>query len=879
MDLLERHYPTQLPSNSNEATFSDGFGMLGMFDILSAQGEDGTTSISYSFQNPRKVPQEILVPYEPTIPLMPPNESYVPGMTLTITDAFTRQATPNVCPQFANFCKDHSSLVFGFLADQHPLKNSMNSKTKIAIMASLENAIFLGCPQDLVMEELHRELEFQGTERHTNHLFHGGHLSYIPFSTSNVAGVLLYPSGAAMDILTVTTFCPIYDGLHVRLSPKPENKIERFQLSGTIRQIESFAYPRSGGGYSIVRTDYTCLLLKVSLTDDGNTTNVEMIDIMETHQRITSVALSPFISTEYMYAREKRKGKKIVLSDSTGVLHSWKEFPGAECKTDPLFCHFGAHPREAFVHDQKQAVLYDFRSPPHTYKKIFELPDPCLPVDQCFCVARQHPSNHFYHYLATQDALMLLDQRFPQHAVLQTYHNVKGMPSYLEISSYNKTENSIVMVGNHIEKQVHCYFVKDKTESVPILYSLPWKVTPFYDWVEVIDGMSKCGNPKIWERLDEPLMGFAACQVSVEDRNSWNVIQISGAGDLFCQTFIPPDPEASPEDQIKNKNSLHLCEMWLKAASGGTEGQVYPKDDSKGGAEIKNTSLTTKSKPVRMAASKSYESDLKSIEKNLFGEYEDSSDDEAEIRDPTFILRSKRGGSAAPKGLKGDLKSRPQELFGQERCRTRSRVEYHSPCSRCSNVECLFGTKEGHGLKRSASKFRKNVVELDPDLLLERSKKLYDEWNPLVCEKCCADCVADVESYGNIRVKMKGFLKCLKLPWQDDLEEVKTFEKRKKELLENELMSQKTTPVKQSPSHTASTSMVELDIDGRDTSLVVKEEVSEMPLSQCSQVTLFSQDNDDYKIEEIDEDFGLDWRRMPVPKKIQRFSQPESMGF
>lgn len=77
MVSLERHFPTQLPSNSNEATISDGFGMLCMFDVLCAQSEDGATSISYSFQNPRKVPQEILVPYEPTIPLMPPNESKI----------------------------------------------------------------------------------------------------------------------------------------------------------------------------------------------------------------------------------------------------------------------------------------------------------------------------------------------------------------------------------------------------------------------------------------------------------------------------------------------------------------------------------------------------------------------------------------------------------------------------------------------------------------------------------------------------------------------------------------------------------------------------------------------------------------------------------
>lgn len=115
--------------------------------------------------------------------------------------------------------------------------------------------------------------------------------------------------------------------------------------------------------------------------------------------------------------------------------------------------------------------------------------------------------------------------------------------------------------------------------------------------------------------------------------------------------------------------------MWLKAASALTELQVYPKDDSKSGAEIKNRSLTTKSKRGRMAASKGLKSDCKSVEMNIFGQRSsDSSDDKEEIRGNSFTLKPKRGGVAAAKGLKSDLKSRPQKLFGQERCRNRSRV-------------------------------------------------------------------------------------------------------------------------------------------------------------------------------------------------------------
>lgn len=37
------------------------------------------------------------------------------------------------------------------------------------------------------------------------------------------------------------------------------------------------------------------------------------------------------------------------------------EFPQDDRKINPIFSHFGAHPREAFIHDHHEALLYDFR--------------------------------------------------------------------------------------------------------------------------------------------------------------------------------------------------------------------------------------------------------------------------------------------------------------------------------------------------------------------------------------------------------------------------------------------------------------------------------------------------------------------------------------
>ena len=58
------------------------------------------------------------------------------------------------------------------------------------------------------------------------------------------------------------------------------------------------------------------------------------------------------------------------------------------------------------------------------------LPSDLLARDQEIHVTRQHPVNYFYHLVATQDVLVLLDERFPN------YHVSTG--ARLKIFSYKK---------------------------------------------------------------------------------------------------------------------------------------------------------------------------------------------------------------------------------------------------------------------------------------------------------------------------------------------------------------------------------------------------------------------------------------------------------
>ncbi|PIK35295.1 putative TATA box-binding protein-associated factor RNA polymerase I subunit C [Apostichopus japonicus] len=537
------HFPENLSQFENEACFVGDLGMYKMVDITKTAGAD----ISFRFENPRNDPKKILIATEPTVPLLPPNEE---------------RAHLRTIDQFENLCKSYPSLVFGPIADTS-LFSDWNAyrRDSTDVFKKYDDVLYLGCSRDLIMNELHNEMEYKGTETHANHLYHGGCLSFMPgmTNTDKVAGILLYPSGAAMDILNCLR--QLYQGVQLVV---PSKQLDVLNLFLDKTQNAALCH-LEGKGYSIVRTDYQCHLVKFNLCEDGDVTAVTIVESINTQHRPTSVAVSPFLPTEHICALDSGE---VILSESSGRLLRSAEFPQDDRKINPIFSHFGAHPREAFIHDHHEALLYDFRSPKHTKNSIFELPSFCLPFGQAFCVARQHPTNHFYHYIATQDVLLLLDQRFPQHTVFQTCHNGRGMPSYLEVSSCKEAENMhIVMVGNHASKQVHCFFVENEMEAVPRLFSLPWKVGRFDEWLEVVDGAKPSGNPKLWERLSEPLLGLSACPVTAgDDVNSWNVLQISGAGDMFCQTFhSPAGDDHIPKQKSVDELSRKLCDLWIKS--------------------------------------------------------------------------------------------------------------------------------------------------------------------------------------------------------------------------------------------------------------------------------------------------------------------------
>ncbi|XP_071845269.1 uncharacterized protein [Apostichopus japonicus] len=811
------HFPENLSQFENEACFVGDLGMYKMVDITKT-----ATDISFRFENPRNDPKKILIATEPSVPLLPPNEAYRPGYMMTLPDIFKKGAHLRTIDQFEHLCKSYPSLVFGPIADTS-LFGDWNAyrRDSTDVFKKYDDVLYLGCSRDLIMNELHEEMEYKGTETHANHLYHGGCLSFMPAmtNTDKVAGILLYPSGAAMDILTVTTLASFIEGSRVRLSAKPENETHRVKLGGVIRQIESTTYPDCRRGYSIVRTDYQCHLVKINLCEDGDVTAVTIVESINTQHRPTSVAVSPFLPTEHICALDSGE---VILSESSGRLLRSAEFPQDDRKINPIFSHFGAHPREAFIHDHHEALLYDFRSPKHTKNSIFELPSFCLPFGQAFCVARQHPTNHFYHYIATQDVLLLLDQRFPQHTVFQTCHNGRGMPSYLEVSSCKEAENmDIVMVGNHASKQVHCFFVENESKAVPRLFSLPWKVGRFEEWLEVVDGVKPSANPKLWERLSEPLLGLSACPVTAgDDVNSWNVLQISGAGDMFCQTFhSPAGDDHIPKQQSVDELSRKLCDLWIKSCCN--------------------------------------EQDVK--------------------------------------------------VQAPQQCRKRTSIEYHPPCERCQSKDCILGAKSNHGMKETVLRLKNRPA--NEDLIQSRQEELHKLFSPLMCESCAGINARSITLTGGNNVKWNGFVKSLKLPWQDDVEISETFKKQKRrkyhyksraEVFDFDSLDEPPTadsvrtevssPVKQKPptNHMSTPravvsqmSGIEIQSDYYNSSLIMTEEVAEIPLSQQSSLeSSFLQNNVEDK-EVLESSFSklLESKKQKVNARRKRSGLPPTIGF
>ncbi|XP_063955753.1 uncharacterized protein LOC129262526 isoform X1 [Lytechinus pictus] len=565
------HFPAPITSGSRGCKPFEAFGCVHAYDVR--QGKGGSLEQYFQYNITDEAAQK-LMPAGACVPFLPPNE----GSSVAVVNyedyirsgLLKKQLGMNIEQQVEGLFANHPDMAFGPFHDvlsndeweqirklhvpttkEH--KNNLGKTRNI-----LEAVSSVGVGHSMVQQLLGEETHLQIERMYHNELYYGGCLSFQPFksTTEGSSGLLFYPSGPALDTANI----------HVLESEsipcfKPSSSLKcQFPVAGCVRQIDTHRSSLKKEIFACIRADYHAYVVKCKRKEN---LKCELIHDVTSQYRLTSVSLSPHIEGELLFSNERGQVNHIDLTKK--VTGSCAVSPSRSFT--PAYAHFTGHPRLAFVHTKDQAYQLDFRLPNQMDNQkipLFQLPSSCLPTDQYFCVAMQHPSNPFYHYLATQHYLCLMDERFPQHSVLQWPHLLLTPPNYLHITPSvilpnMLTSDDLLLAASYSSREVHCFQSSSLHGQAPFSTRPPWKLQDSSAWFDLMSVIPSRDEELIRERISQPLVGLCAAKIEDDQKQTITVFQISEAGDVYQQVLKVSDDDEFAESLQRDKLSEH-CE-------------------------------------------------------------------------------------------------------------------------------------------------------------------------------------------------------------------------------------------------------------------------------------------------------------------------------
>ncbi|XP_071794389.1 uncharacterized protein [Asterias amurensis] len=612
----EFHFPCQSFPNKERVKLPAGYGCFNATNIdLTDKGRKGQR-FTFQYHHGDVRERGSLVAKEPTVPLFMPNDcSSVPLQTLQdlgrvkVIDKFN-VIEDRAVEQVTYFYRKFPKLAWGsaleFLGDsyqdrfdyKHTRTEKFRRRQKAAPVLSLskmkseanlpklldrlDSSIYDVNP-NMLLSLLKEEFQDNMEKQYIDQDFYGGCLAYqnLPPSSGH-EGLLLYPSGPTLEVLNVQALplqrLPIYSTLEF---PKSS-----FAVSAPLRQIEAVGFPYRESIMAGIRTNYTCCML--NLTPAEYKVKAEVANLIHSQQKIASVALSPYIFGECVMGLDT--GGVQLAHPERGPVICIKSAPSLESESpSPCRCHYAAHPRLFVTQQRKSIDLVDTRTPVGQDSCLLSLESKTLPKNQVAFVAKQHPSNQSYHFVATQDLMLLLDERFPNYAVLQWCHSLQTPPNYMDIVPHAVTSDTktsplrsdahtddLILVASQGSREVHCFQCNDLNGQTPESTSLPWKVSSTEGWLDMLPEYPEQNLDPIRTRLQRSLIGVSAAKTKPweKGRPGVTVFQLTAAGDIFYQVFSQKDRSNDRKDKTVSvgpgcpsveltKDSWMNCKEWI----------------------------------------------------------------------------------------------------------------------------------------------------------------------------------------------------------------------------------------------------------------------------------------------------------------------------
>ncbi|XP_070542297.1 TATA box-binding protein-associated factor RNA polymerase I subunit C-like [Ptychodera flava] len=503
--------------------------------------------------------------YDPSIPLLAPED--VINDTPTFTECYKmekilingehRWRYVNKASKHVSYlCEKHPDIMFGssmqlmedeitgiLFQQRRKSRKGSSRKTKrksIPKYEQLESNLnvyslvgdaICDIPQDLLLNCLHDEIHTTALRTIYDARYSGGVLGVMNRDSDN--SLLVYPSGMLMNTLNLRS-------LHVNSSQAQQlfefGELQQYEINGSIYQINSVQYPEAS--FVGVRTSDRCHILEVQ--EDGDSSRnfkVKVKDTLQFNSSLTSICLSQYIPGE------------CVISTDTGAIKLWTVGQSLQdvfesdsglffpCEDKWRECHFGGHPRLLVVTDRTGLKLLDLRDNSCCLDTpLFSLPSMYLGTNRRVMATKQHPRNQYHHFIATQNALLLLDERFPQKPVLTWSHLLQSSPLCMDIMDDIIDGQHIVMMSSNTSLETHCVQYSNKGTSPAEAISTPWKVAPPNSWYASLNSdLEQYLESAVMKRLHTPLIGLASVRHGNEP--AFSVLQMNSVGDIFYQSY------------------------------------------------------------------------------------------------------------------------------------------------------------------------------------------------------------------------------------------------------------------------------------------------------------------------------------------------------
>ncbi|GAV06040.1 hypothetical protein RvY_16079 [Ramazzottius varieornatus] len=395
-----------------------------------------------------------------------------------------------------------------------------------------------------------------------NWWYSGGCLSYMPQSPDD--GIFFYPEGCFSQLKAIPV--DVTDKRSFRRIKLGEREIPSMQLKTPIYQVCTHSFDGVFRALIYNRLPDECVV--ISLDQRSAEAQMKKRTAFPSPQRDYWTHIAPSLQVP----------GEVLLASMEGRIEMWsveygRKFNSFSVGEMPFKdaapykwtgCYFGSHPRTASVATPLAVEFFDARLRVDTSKSSLTLLSKGAyeagHVINDIVAAGPFSGRTSYHVVISTKEILLLDERFPGHAVLRYPSQATTSPFYLRAVADVIGSNGMILAGSQMSQQVFCLETSLGTSglreptvarmpSLPFLAATPRQLGP-----QIIQAGIELPFT-VSDRLEKPLIGMDA--VVQSGGSGMTIASLTALGDLFLQSFELVDKEGYIVDGNHCYSSVH----------------------------------------------------------------------------------------------------------------------------------------------------------------------------------------------------------------------------------------------------------------------------------------------------------------------------------